>query len=108
MEQFTKIDYKAKGILDDVIPILDTFIVGKHQKSIGITLINQSDEIKWILQGQHIGTVHLVKGWTPSEEEAQEIINQLRVSPQDVHKMNTGNMDDFITRNDQVQLKRPV
>ena len=39
-----EIDYNAKGISDKVIPILDTFITGKHQKSIGITFINQSDE----------------------------------------------------------------
>ena len=75
-----KIDYNAKGIPDDVIPILDTFITRKHQKFIGITFINQSDETKWITEGQHIGTVHLVEGRTPSEEEAQEIIHQLKVS----------------------------
>ena len=75
-----KIDYNAKGILDDIIPILDTFITRKHQKSICIMLINQSDEIKWIPQEQHIGTVHLVQGRMPSEEEVQEIIHQLRVS----------------------------
>ena len=44
----------------------------------------------------------------PSEEEVQEIIHQLRVHPQEVDKMNTENMDDFITSNDQVQMKRPV
>ena len=76
-----KIDYNAKEIPDDVIPILDTFIMEKHQKSIDIMLINQSDKVKWIPQGQHISTVHLVEGWTPSEEEAQEIIHQLRVHP---------------------------
>ena len=76
-----EINYNAKGILDDIIPILDTFIARKHPKSIGITLINQSDEIKWIPQGQHIGTVHLMKGKMLSEEEVQEIIHQLRVSP---------------------------
>ena len=43
-----EIDYNAKGIQDDVIPILDTFIARKHQKCIGIMLINQSDKIKWI------------------------------------------------------------
>ena len=74
-----EIDYNAKGIPENVIPILDTFITGKHQKFIGITVINQSDEMKWIPQGQHISTVHLVEGRTPSEEEAQEIIHQLRV-----------------------------
>ena len=98
----------TKGIPKDVIPILDTFIAGKHQKFIGITLINQSDKTKWIPQGQHIGTVHLVEGRTPSEEEAQEIIHQLRVHPQEVDELNTGNMDDFITSNNQVQMKRPV
>ena len=55
-----------------------------------------------------MGTVHLVEGRTPTEEEAQEIIHWLRVSPQDVDKVNTGNTDDFITSNDQVQLKGPV
>ena len=43
-----EIDYNAKGIPNDVIPILDTFIARKHQKSITITFINQSDETKWI------------------------------------------------------------
>ena len=71
-------------------------------------LINQSDKVKWIPQGQHIGTVHLVEGRTPSEEEAQEIIHQLSVHPQEVDELNTGNTDDFITSNDQVQMKRPV
>ena len=92
-----EIDYNTKGIPENVIPILDAFIAGKHQKFIGIPLINQSDETKWIPQGQHISTVHLVEGRTQSEEEAQEIIHQLRVYPQEVNKMNTGNTDDFIT-----------
>ena len=43
-----KIDYNAKGIPDDLIPILDTLIARKNQKCNGIMLINQSDEIKWI------------------------------------------------------------
>ena len=76
-----EIDYNTKGIPDDIIPKLDTFIARKQPKSIGITLINQSDEIKWIPQGQHIGTVHLVEGRMLSDEEVQEIIHQLRVSP---------------------------
>ena len=46
-----KIDYNAKGISENVIPILDTSIAGKRQKFIGIMVINQSDEIKWIPQG---------------------------------------------------------
>ena len=92
-----EIDYNTKGIPENVVPILDTFIAGKHQKFIGITVINQSDEVKWIPQGQHISTVHLVEGRTPSEEEAQEIIHQLRVHPQEIDEMNTGNTDDFIT-----------
>ena len=103
-----EIDYSAKGIPENVIPILDTFIAEKCQKIIGITVINQSDEVKWIPQGQHIGTVHLVEGRMPSEEEVQEIIHQLRVHPQEVDEMNTGNTDDFITSNYQVQMKRPV
>ena len=57
-----KIDYNAKGIPENVIPVLDTFILGKHQKFIGITVINPSDEVKWIPQGQHISTVHLIEG----------------------------------------------
>ena len=44
----------------------------------------------------------------PSEEEAQEIIHELRINPQEVNKLNTGSMDDFITSNNQVQMKRPV
>ena len=103
-----EIDYNTKGIPENVIPILDTFIAGKCQKFIGITVINQSDEIKWIPQDQHIRTVHLIEGRTPSEEEAQEIIHKLRVNPQEVNKLNTGSTDDFITSNDQVQMKRPV
>ena len=107
-EAVYEIDYNAKGIPENVIPVLDTFITGKCQKIIGITVTNQSDEVKWIPQGQHISTVHLVEGRMPSEEEAQEIIHQLRVHPQEVNEMNTGNTDDFITSNDQVQMKRPV
>ena len=103
-----EIDYNAKGIPNNVISVLNTFSARKHQKSIHIMLINQSDEIKWIPQGQHIGTVHLVKGRMPSEEEVQEIIHQLRVSSQDVDKVRTVNTDNFITSNNQVQLKRPV
>ena len=102
-----EIDYNAKGIPENVIPVLDTFIVGKRQKFIGITVINQSDEVKWIPQGQHIGTVHLIEGRMPSEE-AQEIIHELRVDRQEVNKLNTGSTDDFITSNNQVQMKRPV
>ena len=41
-----EIDYNAKGIPNNVIPVLDTFIVGKCQKFIGITVINQSDDVK--------------------------------------------------------------
>ena len=103
-----KIDYNARGIPENVIPMLDTFIAGKCQKFIGITVINQSDDIKWIPQGQHISTVPRVEGRMPSEEEAQEIIHQLRVHPQEINEMNTGTTDDFITSNDQVQMKRPV
>ena len=91
-----------------VIPILDTFIAGKWQKLIGITLINQSDEAKWTPQGQHIGRVHLVEGRMLSKEEVQEIIHQLGVHPQEVDEMNIRNTDDFITSYDQVQMKRPV
>ena len=103
-----EIDYNTKGIPESVIPVLDTFIVGKHQKFIGITVINQSDEVKWIPQGQHIGTVHLIEGRTPSEEEAQEIIHKLRVNPEEVNELNSRSTDDFITNNDQVQMKTPV
>ena len=103
-----EIDYSTKGIPENVIPVLDTFITGKCQKFIGITVINQSDEVKWIPQGQHIGTVYLIEGRMPSEEEVQEIIHELRVDPQEVDELSTGSMDDFITNNDQVQMKRPV
>ena len=103
-----EIDYNAKGIPENVIPVLDTFIVGKCQKFIGIRVINQSDDVKWIPQGQHIGTVHLIEGRTPSEEEAQEIIYELRVDPQEVDELNSRSTDDFITNNDHVQTKRPV
>ena len=44
----------------------------------------------------------------PSEEEAQEIIHKLRVDLQEVDELNTWSTDDFITSNDQVQMKRPV
>ena len=103
-----EIDYNAKRIPGNEILVLDTFIVGKCQKFIGITVINQSDNVKWIPQGQHIGTVHLIEGRTPSEEEAQEIIHELRVNPQEVDKISSGSTDNFITSNDQVQTKRPV
>ena len=103
-----KIDYNAKGIPDNIILVLDTFIAGKCQKFIGITVINQSDNVKWIPQGQHIGTVHLIEGRTPSEEEAQEIIHKLKVNPQEVDKVSSGSTNDFITSNDKVQMKRPV
>ena len=103
-----EIDYNAKGIPENIIHVLATFIVGKCQKFIGITVINQSDEVKWIPQGQHIGTVHLIEGRTPSKEEVQEIILELRVNPQEVDELNSGSTDDFITNNDQVQMKRPV
>ena len=103
-----EIDYNTKGIPENVIPVLDTFIAGKCQKFIGVTVINQSDDVKWIPQGQHIGTVHLIEGRTPSKEEAQEIIHKLKVDPQEVDKVSSGSTDDFITSNDQVQTKRPV
>ena len=102
------IDYNAKGIPENIILVLDTFIAGKHQKFIGITVINQSDEVKWIPQGQHIGTVHLIEGRTSSKEEAQEIIHKLRVDLQEVNELNTRSTDNFITNNDEVQMKRPV
>ena len=102
-----KIDYNAKGIPENVILVLDTFIAGKRQKFIGITVINQSDDVKWIPQGHHIGTVHLIEGRTPSEE-AQKIIHKLKVDPQEVNEVSSRSTDDFITSNDQVQTKRPV
>ena len=103
-----EIDYNTKGIPENVIPVLDTFIAGKCQKFIGITVINQSDDIKWIPQGQHIGKVHLIEGRTPSKEEAQEIIRKLKVDPQEVDEISSRSTDDFITSNNQVQTKRPV
>ena len=65
-----EIDYNINGIQENVIPVLDTFIAGKCQKFIGIIVINQSDEVKWIPQGKHIGTVHLIASRMPSEEIA--------------------------------------
>ena len=103
-----EIDYNAKGIPEKVIPVLDTFIAGKCQKVIGISVINQSDNIKWIPQGHHISTVHLIKGRTPFKEEVQEIIHKLKVNPQEVDEVSSEITDDFITSNDQVQMKRPV
>ena len=94
-----KINYNAKGIPNDILPVLDTFIAGKRQKFIGITVINQSDDVKWIPQGQHISTVHLIEGRTPSKEEAQEIIHKLRVDPQEVDELNSRSTDAFITNN---------
>ena len=55
-----------------------------------------------------MATVHLVEGRTPSKEEVQEIIHKLRVDTQEVDELNSRSMDDFITNNDQVQMKRPV
>ena len=103
-----EIDYNTKGILENIILVLDTFIAGKCQKFIGITVINQSDDIKWIPQGQHISTVHLIEGRTPSEEEVQEIIHKLKVDSQEVDEVSSRSTDDFITGNGQVQMKRPV
>ena len=82
--------------------------MGKCQKFIGITVINQSDNVKWIPQGQHIDTVHLIEGRTPSEEEVQEIIHKLKVNPQEVDEISSRSTDDFITSNGQVQTKRLV
>ena len=59
-----EIDYNAKGIPENVIPVLDTFI--------RVTVINQSDEVKWIPQGQHIGTVHLIEGRTPLKKKLRK------------------------------------
>ena len=42
--QLYKIDFNAKGLPKDIIPVVDMFIARNHQKFIGITLINQSDE----------------------------------------------------------------
>ena len=55
-----EINYNAKGMWDDVIPILDTFIARKHQKSIRIMLIDQSDEIKWIPQVRTVNTDNFI------------------------------------------------
>ena len=41
-----EIDYNAKGIPENLIPVPDTFIAGKRQKFIEITVRNQSDEVK--------------------------------------------------------------
>ena len=107
-QSFKQFQVKApKGLQNGAVYEID-FIVEKCQKFIGITVINQSDDIKWIPHGQHIGTVHLIEGRTPSKEEAQEIIHKLKVDPQEVDEVSSRSMDDFITSNDQVQMKRPV
>ena len=41
-----EIDYNTKGIPENIIPVLDTFIVGKCQNFFWITVINQSDNVK--------------------------------------------------------------
>ena len=38
----------------------------------------------------------------------QEIIHKLKVDPQEVDEISSRSTDDFITSNDQVQMKRPV
>ena len=101
--QIYEIDFNAKGLLKDVIPVLDTFIARNHQKFIEITLINQLDEPVQIPGGRHIALVHLVEGGQPSEEEAVEILHQIKPQPHDVNYT-----DEFITREDQIQLKRPI
>ena len=77
-----EIDYNTKGFPKDIILVLDTFIAKKHHKSIGIRVINQSYDAVWIPWGQHIGTIHLVEGRIPSEEEFSEIIHQFKVQKQ--------------------------
>ena len=42
--QVYEIDFNAKGLLKAIIPVLDMFIARNHQKIIGITLINQSQD----------------------------------------------------------------
>ena len=107
-QSFNQFQVKApKGLQNGAVYEID-FIVEKCQKFIRITVINQSDDIKWIPHGQHISTVHLIEGRTPSEEEAQEIIHKLKVDPQEVDEVSSRSTDDFITSNDEVQMKRPV
>ena len=106
--QVYEIDFNAKGLPKDVIPVLDTFIARNHQKFIGITLINQSDETIRISGGKHIRTVHLVEGREPSEEEASEILQQLKLQTHGVNATSASVTEDFITSEDQIQLKRPI
>ena len=102
LQSFKQFQVKApKGLKNGAVYKID-------YNAKGITVINQSDEVKWIPQGQHIGTVHLIEGRTPSKEEVQEIIHELRVDPQEVDELNGRSTDTFITNNDQVQTKRPV
>ena len=101
--QLYEIDFNAQRLPHDMLPVLDTFIARNHQKFIGITLINQSKELAKILGGHHIGTVHLVEGRQPSEEEVSEILCQHQL---EAYKIEV--TEDFITNEDQIQRKRPV
>ena len=75
---------------------------------VGITVINQSHDAVWIIQGQHISTIHLVEDRTPSDEETSEIIHQFKVRKQQVNEVNTEKLNDFMISGNQVQMKRPV
>ena len=106
--QLYDINFNAKSLPKDVIPVVDTFIARNHQKFIRITIINQSDEPTRIPGGKHIGTVHEVEGRQPSEEEVSEILDEFKPQTHYINSTTTGFTDEFITRGDQVQLRRPI
>ena len=52
--------------------------------------------------------MHLVEGREPSEEEASEILQQLKLQTHGINATNISTTEDFITSEDQIQLKRPI
>ena len=103
-----KIDFNANRFPQGVILLQRMFIAGAHQKFIHANLINQGDETALIPRGQHIRVVLTSEGWEPSQEEAHEILHKLQNNEHQVNEMKAGSVDDFITKGDQVQQKRPV
>ena len=103
-----QIDFNTNGIPKGVIPLQCTFIAGAHQKFIGVTLINQLDDTIFIPGAQHIGLVKKLESRETSEAEAHEILHRFWTKEQKVDEVNVSSLNDFITSNDQVQLKRSV
>ena len=52
--------------------------------------------------------VKQLEGREPSDAEAHEIPHRFQTKEQQVDEVNVSSLNDFITRSDQVQLKRPV